>query len=83
MQLSETGADGKVKGGDCGGFDKGGKAYVFYFTHPGRIAINRPVDEAATRRSSIQVTELIYKNGVITCDRDAPCYINLSGAKEE
>jgi sucrose-6-phosphate hydrolase SacC (GH32 family) len=57
---------------------KGDKAYVFYFTHPGRIAGAGANDSYETRRSSIQVSELEYKNGVIVCDRDKPVAINLS-----
>jgi hypothetical protein len=38
---------------------------------------NAGVDNTETRRSSIQVVELIEKNGIITCDRDAPCLIAL------
>lgn len=58
------------------------KAYVFYFTHPGRTPENdggagAAIDSYETRRSSIQVAELEYKDGVITCDRDKDVYINL------
>jgi hypothetical protein len=54
------------------------KAYVFYFTHPGRKAhsdahLNEngiyPFDE---RRSSIQAGLLEIKNGTLVCDRDKP-----------
>lgn len=52
-----------------------GKAYIFYFTHPGRLPEVK--DSYETRRSSIQVAELEYVNGVIVCDRDKSVYINL------
>lgn len=54
----------------------GNKAYVFYFTHPGRkshgdatIGANGvyPYDQ---RRSSIQVAPLVIENGTLVCDRD-------------
>lgn len=54
----------------------GDKAYIFYFTHPGRqahtIAENREdgVLPYELRRSSIQVAPLIIKGGTITVDRD-------------
>lgn len=52
-----------------------GKAYVFYFTHPGRK--DKETDSYEARRSSIQVAELEYKDGEIVCDRDKLVYINL------
>ncbi|RFM28488.1 family 43 glycosylhydrolase [Deminuibacter soli] len=54
------------------------KAYIFYFTHPGRKSHGEapagpngiiPFD---LRRSSIQVAELVFENGTLTCNRDAP-----------
>lgn len=54
----------------------GGKAYVFYFTHPGRERHGK-ADPGANgiipfelRRSSIQVAELIVEGGTLVCDRD-------------
>ena len=62
----------------------GDKAYIFYFTHPGRrlhtqhfydINGNIPYE---LRRSSIQVAELIIQNGTLTVkDRDQPFEIFL------
>ena len=54
------------------------RAYLFYFTHPGRTG----AEGAATsgyelRRSSIQVAELTYVDGALGCDRDAPTYVSL------
>jgi len=54
-----------------------GRAYLFYFTHPGRIGNAVQVNNYETRRSSLQVVELEYNNGQITCDRNKPVYINL------
>jgi hypothetical protein len=56
----------------------GDRAYVFYFTHPGRIN-GVPVTNGengnlpyALRRSSIQVAPLRIENGTLVCDRDTP-----------
>ncbi|MCD7899392.1 MAG: hypothetical protein LUH22_05820 [Bacteroides sp.] len=54
-----------------------GRAYIFYFTHPGRTGSGIKADTPDTRRSTIQVAELEYRNGEIICDRDKPVYINL------
>ncbi len=54
-----------------------GRAYLFYFTHPGRVDSIPRSDWYQKRRSSIQVVELEYKNDKITCDRDKTTYINL------
>lgn len=54
----------------------GDKAYVFYFTHPGRLthndSPNGPDDIVpfALRRSSIQVGELVFRDGTLVCNRD-------------
>lgn len=53
------------------------RAYVFYFTHPGRHLPGKEKDHYPTRRSVIQVAELHYENGKITCDREKPCMIDL------
>jgi len=47
---------------------------LLYFTHPGRTQGSR----ADLRRSSIQVVELEYTNGKITCDRNKPMRIQLT-----
>ncbi|SFF01185.1 Glycosyl hydrolases family 43 [Chitinophaga sp. CF118] len=54
------------------------KAYVIYFTHPGRKfhgedKVNEDgIVPYSRRRSSIQVAELKFENGTLVCDRDAP-----------
>jgi sucrose-6-phosphate hydrolase SacC (GH32 family) len=58
-----------------------GRAYLFYFTHPGRVDSIPEDNLYEKRRSSIQVTELEYKEGKITCDRDKPTYIDLQPPK--
>ena len=58
-----------------------GRAYLFYFTHPGRVDSIPNENLYEKRRSSIQVVELEYKDGRITCDRDKPTYIDLQPPK--
>lgn len=74
-----TGADDKVNGGHPGVVVSGDRAYLFYFTHPGRSGTISPQDKDSLelRRSSIQVVELIEKDGALSCDRNAPTHINL------
>jgi hypothetical protein len=54
------------------------RAYLFYFTHPGRANKSAPRDSHEFRRSSLQVVELEYKDGWLTCDRDQPTHILLT-----
>lgn len=55
---------------------KGEKAYIIYFTHPGRkfhsenLIGENGVLPYDLRRSSIQAAELKLENGTLTCDRD-------------
>ncbi|MCD7963546.1 MAG: family 43 glycosylhydrolase [Rikenellaceae bacterium] len=70
-----TGEDDGVIGNHADVVVAGDRAYIFYFTHPGRAAATDGYD---SRRSSIQVAELEYENGIVTCDRDKPVYINLN-----
>jgi len=49
------------------------KAYVIYFTHPGRIYKNEKEKSESTyryRRSSLQIAELEVKEGKLNCNRD-------------
>lgn len=56
----------------------GDKAYIVYFTHPGRIFHSEGTNDAdgvlpyTKRRSSLQVGELELANGTLICDRDKP-----------
>ena len=74
-----TGADDGVNGGHPGVVVSSDRAYLFYFTHPGRAGTIKPEDKPVTeqRRSSIQVTELVEKDGRLSCDRDRPVPIKL------
>lgn len=54
-----------------------GRAYVIYFTHPGRTPDNKGKDGTEQRRTLLQIAELKYENGLLTCDRNQPVYIKL------
>ena len=56
----------------------GNRAWLFYFTHPGRTPANTG-DNYSRRRSSLQVVELFLNaDKTVFCQRDMPTYINLS-----
>lgn len=71
------GEDDKVKGGHPDVVVMDERAYIFYFTHPGRTPENEGTDNYQTRRSTIQVAELEYVEGKIVSDRNKPVEINL------
>jgi hypothetical protein len=54
----------------------GDRAFLFYFTGYGKESMD-PDDPYAQRRAVIQVVELEYTDGKLTCDRDKPTYIRL------
>ncbi|WP_183557543.1 glycosyl hydrolase [Mucilaginibacter sp. SP1R1] len=82
VELPGTGKDDQAIGGHADVIVNGDRAYLFYFTHPGRSKANpAPETSFEWRRSIIQVTELHYKDGLITCDRNEPVYINLKPAR--
>ncbi len=72
------GKDDQAIGGHCDVVVNNGKAYVYYFTHPGRNKIN-PAAKGSfdDKRSVIQIAELEYNNDTVTCDRDKPVIIKL------
>jgi len=76
------GADDQAIGGHCDVVVNDDKAYVFYFTHPGRRkdkpAARNSFDD---KRSVIQLAALHYVNGEITCNRDEPVTITLKPGK--
>jgi hypothetical protein len=48
-----------------------GRAFVYYFTHPGRTKENpAPRGSFEEKRSVIQVAELHLVNNEVVCDRD-------------
>jgi hypothetical protein len=73
------GPDDGVNGGHPGIVVNHGRAFCFYFTHPGRSGTISPLDKDSLelRRSSIQVVELFEQAGALTCDRDVPTYVQL------
>ena len=73
------GKDDQAIGGHCDVVVNDGRAYVYYFTHPGRSKAN-PAARGSfdDKRSVIQVAELKYVNGEIVCDRDEPLKFKLT-----
>jgi predicted GH43/DUF377 family glycosyl hydrolase len=76
------GLDDQGIGGHCDIVVNNDKAYVFYFTHPGRRK-DKPAARGSfdDKRSVIQLAALQYVNGEIICDRDAPVNIKLQKNK--
>ena len=72
------GLDDQAIGGHCDVVVNDNKAYVFYFTHPGRRkdkpAVKNSFDD---KRSVIQLAELKYINEEIACNRDERIKIRL------
>ncbi len=57
----------------------GDRAYLYYFTHPGRVGEDKKKDEYEQRRTSIQVVELkLDKESWIKADRNSPTYVQLT-----
>ena len=83
LEKPGNGPDDGVKGGHADVVVNGGRAFLFYFTHPGRTETISPDWWIEKRRSSIQVAELHYENGRLLCDRDAPAAINLKPGRSE
>jgi len=83
LQVPGIGADDKVIGGHADVVVNNDKAYIFYFTHPGRTTENKVKNNTETKRSSIQIAELDYRDGEIVCDRDKPVYLNLRPLKKK
>lgn len=78
LEFPGKGKDDQAIGGHCDVVVNDGKAYVFYFTHPGRNTINPAAKNSFDdKRSVIQVAELKYINGEIVCDRDEVVRIKL------
>ena len=72
------GKDDQAIGGYCDVMVNNAKAYVFYFTHPGRRK-DKPAAKNSFdgKRSVIQLAELKYVNGEIICDRDEAVSVQL------
>ncbi|MBD3265947.1 family 43 glycosylhydrolase [bacterium] len=82
LQKPGTGLDDKVQGQHPDVVVSGDRAFLFYFTHPGRRGPNAREDKYEQRRSSIQIVELEYKDGKITCDRNCPTHVCLKPNQE-
>jgi hypothetical protein len=82
LQQPGSGADDGVIGGHADVVVQGDRAFIYYFTHPGRTPENKGVDSYDTRRSSLQVAELEYVEGQIVCNRDKPVYVKLQKPKK-
>lgn len=80
LQKSGQGPDDQGGGLHADVVVSGDRAYLFYFTHPGRATGQEAEkDGVEQRRSSIQVVELNDEDGRLTCDRDKPTPILLRG----
>ncbi|WP_139125856.1 family 43 glycosylhydrolase [Arcticibacter eurypsychrophilus] len=79
LEFPGKGLEDQAIGGHADVVIQGDRAFVYYFTHPGRSkAKPAPENSIDSRRSLIYVAELEYnKDGFITCDRDKPVYVNL------
>lgn len=77
LEAPGTGTDDQVKGGHPDVVVNGDRAFLFYFTHPGRRGAEARGNGYDQRRSSIQVVELDEADGWLTCDRDRPTAVRL------
>ena len=77
LEAPGRGADDGVPGQHADVVVVGDRAWLFYFTHPGRKANAKQPDSYETRRSSLQVVELHEKDGRLSADRDAVTRIAL------
>jgi hypothetical protein len=76
LEQPGTIATDRAKGSHPDVVVSGGRAWLFYFTHQS----GEDADGKApgwNKRTVIQVAELEYKDGVLTCDRNRPVAINL------
>jgi hypothetical protein len=75
LEAPGKGADDEVKGAHADVVVSGDRAWLFYFTHPGRK--DTKADTYETRRSSIQVVELKQEGDSLKADRDSPTRVAL------
>ena len=79
LEAPGQGRDDQAVGGHPDVVVSGSRAYLFYFTHPGRSkARPAPANSIAAKRSVIQVVELEFRDGKLTCDRDRPTFVRLA-----
>ncbi|MFB6341051.1 hypothetical protein ACE1ET_04995 [Saccharicrinis sp. FJH62] len=80
LDVPGTGKEDQVIGQHADVVVNNDRAYIFYFTHPGRNSPGGSDHEKA--RSLIQVAELeTDEDGNIICDRNKPVYINMTEPK--
>lgn len=78
LEKPGTGTEDGTMGGHAQVVVSGERAFVIYFLHPGRTkTLPVSADPVDSRRSLIQIAELEYENGNITCYRDKPVYPQL------
>jgi len=75
LEAPGKGADDQVKGAHADVMVSGDRAWLFYFTHPGRK--DTSADSYETRRSSIQVVELLQDGEWLKADRDSSTRVAL------
>ena len=75
------GIDDQAIGGHCDVMVNNDRVFVFYFTHPGRQKDKPAKNAFEEKRSVIQLAELEYLNGELTCERDKPVNIKLIPGK--
>jgi len=82
LEAPGKGKDDQAMGGHCEVIVNNNRAFVYYFTHPGRRK-DKPAARGSfdDKRSVIQVAELEYKEGEIVCDRDKPLRLKLKRTK--
>ena len=84
LEEGGTGKDDGVMGNHGDVLIHDDKAYLFYFTHPGRTKTNPAKPNSfEAKRSVIQVVELKYNNGELNCDRNQATFINLKANKNK
>lgn len=84
LEAPGKGPEDAAIGGHADVVVNGDRAFIYYFTHPGRKkAAPAPAGSVASKISLIQLAELKYENGEITCDRDQPVLINLKPIKKK
>ncbi|MFZ6639286.1 family 43 glycosylhydrolase [Undibacterium sp. TC4M20W] len=78
LEIPGHGEDDGVIGGHPDVVVNGDRAFLFYFTHPGKHGADQKKDGKEQRRSSLQVVELLLIEQGLQADRDAPAYVRLS-----
>jgi beta-xylosidase len=82
LEKAGKGKDDQAMGGHCDVIVNDGRAFIYYFTHPGRRK-DKPAAKGSfdDKRSVIQLAELKYVNSEIVCDRDETLKIKLMNGK--